>query len=75
MVLPLNMGANLYAKRVPLQLIGGLAHIKLFSYLVKVVHQIFLGNSPTQILGDFTKQSSAFHQNDCLKMKELISKF
>lgn len=30
MVLPLNMGANLYAKRVPLQLIGGLAHQTIF---------------------------------------------
>lgn len=36
---------------------------------------LIFGNSPTQILGDFTKQSSAFHQNDCLKMKELLSKF
>lgn len=30
MVLPLNMGANLYAKRVPLQLIGGLVHQTIF---------------------------------------------
>ncbi|UUV27594.1 ATP-binding cassette domain-containing protein [Lysinibacillus sp. FN11] len=34
---------------------------------------LIFGNSPTQILGDFTKQSSAFHPNDCLKMKELLS--
>jgi len=30
MAFPLNMGANLYAKRVPLQLIGGLAHQTIF---------------------------------------------
>lgn len=34
---------------------------------------LILGNSPTQILGDFTKQSAIFHKDDCLKMKELLS--
>ncbi|MGE7110546.1 ABC transporter ATP-binding protein [Lysinibacillus sp. NPDC047702] len=34
---------------------------------------LILGNSPTQIVGDFTRQSAIFHKNDCLKMNELLS--